>query len=341
MIFSSIALCLLVVLTSTNAQTFRNPILDIFGAADPWVLLYEETYYMVFSKQTEVAVYKSKNLGDWRNAKNVTVYIPPKNTMYSAELWAPEIHRIDGQFYIYFAASDGNNVNHKMYVLKADDPENPMGTWSFMGKIADPVQDWWAIDGTVLKHQNGKNYFIYSGWDGPYTEDPKVQHLFIAEMSSPTSLVSGTARILKSPTAPWEVLGQAVVEGPAIMENDDTYFLMYSAGASWTADYSTSMMGISKTANPLQFSRWWRSEFPVFPRNDAQGVYGPGHASFTTSPDGSENWIVYHALNDPNGGWGNRTPRAQKFEFDQRGFPVFPPAAGFGQDLPVPSGTMP
>jgi hypothetical protein len=82
------------------------------------------------------------------------------------------------------------------------------------------------------------------------------------------------------------------------MENDDSYFLMYSAGASWTADYSTSMMGISKKADPLRTGKWWRSDRPVFARNDAEGVYGPGHASFTTSPNGTEHWIVYHALND-------------------------------------------
>lgn len=112
-------------------------------------------------------------------------------------------------------------------------------------------------------------------------------------------LVPGTATLIKSPHYSWETDGQAVVEGPAVVEMNDTYYLMYSAGASWTMYYSTSVMGLDALSDPLKASSWWRSDKPVFPRNEAEGVYGPGHASFTVSPDGKEHWIVYHALDDP------------------------------------------
>ena len=129
--------------------------------------------------------------------------------------------------------------------------------------------------------------------------DPKIQHMFIAEMSSPVSLVPGTATLIKSPEHSWETDGQAVVEGAAVVEHHDAYFLMYSAGASWTKYYSTSVMSIEAGLDPLKPENWWRASEPVFPRNEAEGVYGPGHASFTVSPDATENWIVYHAMDDP------------------------------------------
>ncbi|GAU94776.1 hypothetical protein RvY_06493-3 [Ramazzottius varieornatus] len=86
--------------------------------------------------------------------------------MWSNGVWAPELHRINGQFYAYVVslADNGNNINHRMYVLRADDSNNPMGAYTFIGKIADAGKDWWAIDGTVMQHRNGRNYFIYSGW---------------------------------------------------------------------------------------------------------------------------------------------------------------------------------
>ncbi|GAV06394.1 hypothetical protein RvY_16399 [Ramazzottius varieornatus] len=323
--------------------TFRNPISDE-KMADPWVLFWNGSYHLISSAENEqgiptLRVYKSNNLGDFRNAEKKVIYTAPQGTMWSKELWAPELHYIHGEFYVYYAADDGNNINHKMYVLKGDDPNNPMSSYTFMGKIFDSQKDWWGIDGTILKHRNGKNYYIYSGWDGAYNYDPLVQHLFIAEMASPTSLVPGTATLIKSPHYSWETDGQAVVEGPAVVEMNDTYYLMYSAGASWTMYYSTSVMGLNARSDPLKASSWWRSDKPVFPRNEAEDVYGPGHASFTVSPDGKEHWIVYHALDDPEGHWANRSPRAQQFFFDATGFPYFPLAAGFHRDIPLPSGT--
>ncbi|GAU94780.1 hypothetical protein RvY_06497 [Ramazzottius varieornatus] len=51
--------------------------------------------------------------------------------------------------------------------------------------------------------------------------------------------------------------------------------------------------------------------------------------------------LEYEMITIPpkDGGWGNRTPRAQKYFFDDTGFPVFPPAVGSHHELPLPSGT--
>ena len=64
-------------------------------------------------------------------------------------------------------------------------------------------------------------------------------------------------------------------------------------------------------------------------------VYGPGRLSFTTSRDGSENWIVYHAKTD-NGDDYNLDTRAQRFYFDGNGVPQFghPIPSSVLQDAP-------
>lgn len=39
------------------------------------------------------------------------------------------MHIVDGQLYIYFTMRTVEK-DHRMYVIKADDPNDPMGNWS-------------------------------------------------------------------------------------------------------------------------------------------------------------------------------------------------------------------
>ena len=74
---------------------------------------------------------------------------------------------------------------------------------------------------------------------------------------------------------------------------------------------------------------------PVF--SGASDVYGVGHASFTTSPDGSEDWIVYHSKIDPAPGW-NRDIRTQKFAWNSDGSPNFGVPVSPGASIAMPAG---
>ena len=75
----------------------------------------------------------------------------------------------------------------------------------------------------------------------------------------------------------------------------------------------------------------------IFYQNPLESAYGVGHASFTTSPDGSENWIVYHGMSDPTNGWSARNIRAQQFTWSEDGTPNFP-RPGYGP-YDAPSGS--
>ncbi|HVW61808.1 MAG TPA: family 43 glycosylhydrolase, partial [Puia sp.] len=70
----------------------------------------------------------------------------------------------------------------------------------------------------------------------------------------------------------------------------------------------------------------------------ANKIYATGHNSFFLSPDGKENWILYHANGQPGQGCGNtRAPRAQQFTWNADGEPVFGEPVKDGVPLPVPS----
>ncbi len=216
-----------------------------------------------------------------------------------------------------------------MYVLESQGPD-PQGTYVFRGKINDPT-DKWAIDGTVLDLADRGLFFLWSGWEG----DTNIrQDIYIAPMSDPAT-ISGPRVKISSPTEPWETVGNPHVnEGPQILRMGETIHVVYSASGSWTADYCLGLL--TCTDRQVMRPESWKKRGPVFSK--APAAYGVGHASFTKSPDRSEDWIVYHAMRRPDGGWGNRSVRAQKFGWNgiypEFGRPVTP-----GTAVPLPSGT--
>lgn len=102
-------------------------------------------------------------------------------------------------------------------------------------------------------------------------------------MCSPTA-ICGRRVLIKTVDYSWEREGADLIEGPQILHNAGRVFVVYSASGSWTPDYILGFMGIDNLADPLVYDNWWRHDRPVFWRNDAEDVYGVGHASFTTSP---------------------------------------------------------
>ena len=105
-----------------------------------------------------------------------------------------------------------------------------------------------------------------------------------------------------------------------------------------TPEYKLGMLTYNG-GDPLNSSSWVKSATPVFQRNNAAGVYGPGHNGFFKSPDGTEDWIVYHATTNPNGNCDlNRSTRAQRFTWNADGTPNFGTPASLSTTLTAPSG---
>lgn len=59
----------------------------------------------------------------------------PKDPSNSHNLWNPEIRNINGKWYIYFAADDGNTDNHQIYVIENDSPDPMQGEFCMKGAI--------------------------------------------------------------------------------------------------------------------------------------------------------------------------------------------------------------
>lgn len=160
-----LAICVSTRFSHALAASFANPIVEASprtGSADPSVVFHRGYYYYCRSiANGEIGIARARRLQDIGAAQMVTVFRPPAATPYSRQVWAPELQRIRGRWYIYFAASDGVNANHRMYALQAQ-TDDPRGPYEFKGRVADPA-DTWAIDGVGLE-LGEKLYFVWSGW---------------------------------------------------------------------------------------------------------------------------------------------------------------------------------
>lgn len=304
----------------TGAIAFDNKLGD--SGSDPWVILKDGVYYYCYSAEGGVCVARSENLGEIGHIGGVKVWSPDKPE-YSSDIWAPELHYINGKWYIYVAADDGDNANHRMLCLEgtADDPTKPFVTKSVMR----PQTDRWAIDGSVMEY-GGKLYFIWSGWEGTENID---QRIYVARLENPWT-ISGDRVELSKPEYGWERKGgnPKINEGPTALELNGTQHIVYSASGSWCDDYCLGLLTLTGS-DPMDPQSWEKSRKPVFKKTDK--IFGPGHASFTTSKDGKRRYIVYHANEEKGSGWGGRALWAQEFTVDENNFPVF------GKPLPAGS----
>ncbi|MEK5645024.1 alpha-N-arabinofuranosidase [Paenibacillus rhizosphaerae] len=307
-------------------ETYNNPVVE--QRADPWVYKHADGYYYFTASVPEydrIEIRRSKTLQGLGEAEPVVAWRKYETGPLSANIWAPEIHFIQGKWYIYFAAARTTETNdglfdHRMYVLE-NDSANPLeGTWTEKGKIRTQWESF-ALDATTFEH-NGVLYYVWA------QKDPDIEgnsNLYISEMSNPWTL-QGKQVMISTPEFPWEVIGFKVNEGAAVLKRNGRIFISYSASAT-DHNYCMGLLYADESTDLLDPASWVKSPEPVFATNEENGQYGPGHNSFTVSEDG-EDVIVYHARNykeiigdplyDPN-----RHTRMQVFGWNEDGTPNF------------------
>jgi GH43 family beta-xylosidase len=110
-----------------------------------------------------------------------------------------------------------------------------------------------------------------------------------------------------------------ICEAPQVLRRNGRIFLIYSASASWTADYCLGLLA-NETGDLLNASAWTKRG-PVL--QQTEHVWGIGHCSFVQSPCQTEDWILYHSKSDRAHGWEDRDVHAKRFTWSADGFPDF------------------
>ncbi len=308
-----------------------NPI--VLQRADPSVLRHHGTYYFTASHPLydRVVLRRAERLEDLQAADEVTIWERHADGPMSHLIWAPELHRVDGRWYVYFAAApdDRSTVdapgasrtfNHRVYVLENEAEDPFTGRWTERGRV-DTGWESFALDATSVV-LGGSQYLVWAQQDLAIRGH---SNLYIARMANPWTLAT-PAVLLSVPEFDWEIRGLWVNEGPSVLVREGRVFLTYS-GAATGIDYAMGVLTASVDADLLDPASWRKSRDPVFVSAPEHGQYGPGHNSFTQTPEG-EVVLVYHArtyteitgnpLYDPN-----RHARAQVLPFDDDGNPVW------------------
>ena len=292
-------------------EGFYNPFLCV--ANDPWVYNGPDGAYYYCYSQGDMYVVRSETL----SGQDAAVSNPDcvrRLTVPSAqtELWAPELFFYQGHWYCLYAADYNNdNIQHRMWIMRSK-TDDALGEWETPVKM-DLPDDQWAIDGTFFEYKDGRIFTIWSGWlnESEGTSRWK-QYLYIAQLETgdPTKVVSTERVLVAEPKYVWEVSSLPQNEGPSVIVSPEgTYYCMYAGNYSGSNHYTVAAVRLN--GDPLDESAWEKLPEPVMRSDSDLAIYSPGHASFVKSPDGTEDWIIYHTAKASGSGW-DRNGRAQK-----------------------------
>lgn len=294
--------------------TFTNPLFP--NGADPWLEYWDGNYYLTTTTWTsELVMRKSPTLAGLADARPVNVW-SSADPDRCCNFWAFEFHRLKGprgyRWYMMYTAGQDGTLDHQHLNVLESAGDDPMGPYQYKGA---PMPNVWNIDGNYLQYKD-RLFLIYSQWQGD------EQRNLIAELENPWTLKADTPHtVITRPELVWEISGRKVTEGAEILQHKGRTFMTYSASFCNTPDYKLGLLELVGD-DPLNATHWKKYSDPVLVRSDT--VFGPGHNGFFKSPDGKEDWLVYHGNDSIEHGCGaTRSLRAQRFTWNDDGTPNF------------------
>ncbi|MEV7434777.1 glycoside hydrolase family 43 protein [Streptomyces griseoviridis] len=302
---------------------FVNPL--VRQRADPHIHRHSDGGYYFTATVPEydrIVLRRSRTLGGLATAAESVIWTRHTTGVMGAHIWAPELHRIGGKWYVYFASAPAESVwDIRIWVLENAHQDPFAGTWVERGQVRTAWETF-SLDATTFTHR-GSRYLAWAQHE-PGMENNTA--LWLSRMANPWTLTGPQIR-LSTPEFDWECVGYRVNEGPAVLARNGRLFLSYSASAT-DHHYCMGLLTVDADADLMDPANWSKSPSPVFTSSDTTGQYGPGHNCFTVADDGLTDVLVYHArpykeitgdpLNDPN-----RHTRVQRLGWHRDGTPDF------------------
>lgn len=284
---------------TVGAVSYANPLIE--ERADPYIVDGNDGYYYftasypaygsVNNGYDRIILRRSETVAGLADAEEKTIWKAHSSGTLAKHIWAPEMHRIGGAWYIYFAAGNSDDIWHiRPYVLKCSgDPYT--GAWTECGQMQAASGDSssftsFSLDMTYFEH-NGKHYVIWAEIKGDSS-------LFMAEVNpaEPYKLTCAPI-LLTKPEYDWELVNNRVNEGASVLKTDKKVYIFFSASGTGS-EYCVGRLEANAAADLMKVSSWKKLPAPVLTTANLTGEAGPGHNCFVTDESGKL-LLVYHA----------------------------------------------
>lgn len=325
-------------LTSAE-EGYANPF--ITERADPYIVDGENGYYYftasypaygsVDKGYDRIVLRCSQEIAGLANAEEKTIWKAHSSGIMAKHIWAPEMHKIGGKWYIFFAAGASSDVwAIRPYVLRCEGDNPYLDEWTECGQMQASAGDTdsftsFSLDMTYFEN-NGRHYVIWAEIKGDSS-------LFMAEIdpSEPWKLTSKPI-LLTKPEYDWELVNHRVNEGPAVLKTDKKVYVYFSASGTGS-EYCVGRMEADISSDLMDIKSWKKLDKPVLSTADLVGESGPGHNCFVKDTNG-DTLFVYHArptshINKACGTYASdplydpcRHTRIRKVSFNSDGEPV-------------------
>lgn len=310
-----------------------NPLIstDESAQADPCIFYYKGEYYLTGTNEgndthgweQDMYIRKSETIEGIQNAEKQCILYCKQYTDINNRIWAPEIHEVGGEIYIFFASdpagtswSPQSNVMHLKSggdLMNPDDWEEPVRVKAKDGKLLNTTSAGGITLDMTTFNIGGTQYLAWA-----QRANGSCIYVATVDESDPSQLTSDTT-LLCLPSYSWENNDNTPVdEGPFAIITDKKIFITYSASSTGTP-YCVGLLSADINSDLLDASSWNKSNFPVVDSNSVEGECGVGHNSYTTDADGNL-VFVYHARRRNND--IGRLPGLRTVQFDIDGDPV-------------------
>ena len=213
----AISIVALLSVASVGAQNSQRD--NRVRLADPFILLDNGTYYAYGTHHRHgIEYYISNDLKKWHYGG---VALHKRDSYGEKWFWAPEVHLVDGVYYMFYTAQE------RTCVATSSSPTGP-----FVQREQKPLIDGYKnIDNTLFIDDDGTPYMFFVRVGRPFK-------ICVAELERDLqSIKEKSIHTCISPTQSWERKQGLVNEGPSVIKHEGIYYMLYSGNGYTSQSY--------------------------------------------------------------------------------------------------------